>query len=138
MERPGFDRLVAAAFAGEVGAVLCDDASALWRNGRLPLDVSDPRNADRASPGVKALFGVLAAIKTVLDGINLIASGFASLRQGNTTILNGSAYGKRRLARDPICNLHCARQFLAYWNHFLDNIKTPCVESAEFIAGKKQ
>jgi DNA invertase Pin-like site-specific DNA recombinase len=33
-ERPGFDRLVAALCAGEVGAVLCLDASRLARNGR--------------------------------------------------------------------------------------------------------
>jgi DNA invertase Pin-like site-specific DNA recombinase len=32
--RPGFDRLVAAVCAGEVGAVLCLDASRLSRNGR--------------------------------------------------------------------------------------------------------
>ena len=34
MVRPGFDRLVAAVCAGEVGAVLCLDASRLARNGR--------------------------------------------------------------------------------------------------------
>src|SRR5436309_13422856 len=34
MARPGFDRLVAAVCAGEVGAVLCFDASRLARNGR--------------------------------------------------------------------------------------------------------
>src|SRR5215831_4609556 len=34
VERPGFDRLVAALCAGEVGAVLCFDASRLARNGR--------------------------------------------------------------------------------------------------------
>jgi Resolvase, N terminal domain len=34
MSRPGFDRLVAAVCAGEVGAVLCLDASRLSRNGR--------------------------------------------------------------------------------------------------------
>jgi DNA invertase Pin-like site-specific DNA recombinase len=33
-ERPGFDRLVAALYAGEIGAVLCLDASRLARNGR--------------------------------------------------------------------------------------------------------
>lgn len=32
--RPGFDRLVAWLCAGEVGAVLCFDASRLARNGR--------------------------------------------------------------------------------------------------------
>src|SRR6201993_2461530 len=32
--RPGFDRLVAALCAGQVGAVLCLDASRLSRNGR--------------------------------------------------------------------------------------------------------
>ena len=32
--RPGFDRLVATVCAGEVGAVLCLDASRLSRNGR--------------------------------------------------------------------------------------------------------
>ena len=34
VERPGFDRLVAALCAGKVGAVLCLDASRLARNGR--------------------------------------------------------------------------------------------------------
>jgi excisionase family DNA binding protein len=34
VNRPGFDRLVAAVCAGEVGAVLCLDASRLSRNGR--------------------------------------------------------------------------------------------------------
>src|SRR6266446_3564560 len=34
VERPGFDRLVATVCAGEVGAVLCLDASRLARNGR--------------------------------------------------------------------------------------------------------
>src|ERR1700716_1894783 len=34
VERPGFDRLVAALCAGQVGAVLCLDASRLSRNGR--------------------------------------------------------------------------------------------------------
>lgn len=34
VERPGFDRLVAALCAGQVGAVLCLDASRLARNGR--------------------------------------------------------------------------------------------------------
>jgi DNA invertase Pin-like site-specific DNA recombinase len=34
VERPGFDRLVAALCAGEIGAVLCLDASRLARNGR--------------------------------------------------------------------------------------------------------
>lgn len=34
MERPGFERLVAALCAGAVGAVLCVDASRLARNGR--------------------------------------------------------------------------------------------------------
>src|ERR1700757_4905471 len=34
MPRPGFDRLVAWLCAGEVGAVLCFDASRLARNGR--------------------------------------------------------------------------------------------------------
>ena len=34
VERPGFDRLVAASVRGEVGAVLCLDASRLARNGR--------------------------------------------------------------------------------------------------------
>jgi DNA invertase Pin-like site-specific DNA recombinase len=34
VERPGFDRLVAAPCAGQVGAVLCLDASRLARNGR--------------------------------------------------------------------------------------------------------
>jgi DNA invertase Pin-like site-specific DNA recombinase len=34
MARPGFDRLVATVCAGEVGAVLCLDASRLARNGR--------------------------------------------------------------------------------------------------------
>lgn len=34
VNRPGFDRLVAAVCAGEVGAVLCFDASRLSRNGR--------------------------------------------------------------------------------------------------------
>ena len=33
-ERPGFGRLVAALYAGQVGAVLCLDASRLARNGR--------------------------------------------------------------------------------------------------------
>src|SRR3954470_16396315 len=32
--RPGFERLVAALCAGEIGAVLCFDASRLARNGR--------------------------------------------------------------------------------------------------------
>src|SRR6266446_1672773 len=34
VERPGFDRLVAALCGGQVGAVLCLDASRLARNGR--------------------------------------------------------------------------------------------------------
>ena len=34
MARPGFDRLVAWLCAGDVGAVLCFDASRLARNGR--------------------------------------------------------------------------------------------------------
>src|SRR6266851_4842282 len=34
VERPGFDRLVAALCAGQIGAVLCLDASRLARNGR--------------------------------------------------------------------------------------------------------
>jgi DNA invertase Pin-like site-specific DNA recombinase len=34
VERPGFDRLVASLCAGQVGAVLCLDASRLARNGR--------------------------------------------------------------------------------------------------------
>jgi DNA invertase Pin-like site-specific DNA recombinase len=34
MERPGFEKLVAALCAGRVGAVLCLDASRLARNGR--------------------------------------------------------------------------------------------------------
>mgnify|MGYP001814895460 FL=1 len=34
VERPGFDRLVAALCAGQVGAVFCLDASRLARNGR--------------------------------------------------------------------------------------------------------
>ena len=34
VDRPGFNRLVAALCAGEVGAVLCLDASRLSRNGR--------------------------------------------------------------------------------------------------------
>jgi len=34
VERPGFERLVAALCAGQVGAVLCLDASRLARNGR--------------------------------------------------------------------------------------------------------
>src|SRR3982074_3610211 len=34
VERPGFDRLVAALCTGQVGAVLCLDASRLSRNGR--------------------------------------------------------------------------------------------------------
>ena len=34
VDRPGFDRLVAALCAGQVGAVLCLDASRLARNGR--------------------------------------------------------------------------------------------------------
>jgi DNA invertase Pin-like site-specific DNA recombinase len=34
VSRPGFDRLVADLCAGEVGAVLCFDASRLARNGR--------------------------------------------------------------------------------------------------------
>ena len=34
VERPGFDRLVAALCAGQIGAVLCFDASRLARNGR--------------------------------------------------------------------------------------------------------
>ncbi len=34
MARPGFERLVALLCAGEVGAVLCLDASRLARNGR--------------------------------------------------------------------------------------------------------
>ena len=34
MARPGFERLVAGLCAGEVGAVLCFDASRLARNGR--------------------------------------------------------------------------------------------------------
>jgi DNA invertase Pin-like site-specific DNA recombinase len=34
VERPGFERLVALLYAGEVGAVLCLDASRLARNGR--------------------------------------------------------------------------------------------------------
>ena len=34
VERPGFDRLVDALYAGQVGAVLCLDASRLARNGR--------------------------------------------------------------------------------------------------------
>ena len=34
MVRPGFERLVACLCAGEVGAVLCFDASRLARNGR--------------------------------------------------------------------------------------------------------
>src|SRR5262245_6357735 len=34
VERPGFDRLVAALCAGQAGAVLCLDASRLARNGR--------------------------------------------------------------------------------------------------------
>ncbi len=34
VERPGFERLVAGLCAGEVGAVICFDASRLARNGR--------------------------------------------------------------------------------------------------------
>lgn len=34
MARPGFERLVASLYAGEIGAVLCLDASRLARNGR--------------------------------------------------------------------------------------------------------
>ena len=34
VERPGFDRLVAALCSGRIGAVLCLDASRLARNGR--------------------------------------------------------------------------------------------------------
>src|SRR5947209_13598425 len=34
VDRPGFDRLVAALCAGQIGAVLCLDASRLARNGR--------------------------------------------------------------------------------------------------------
>jgi DNA invertase Pin-like site-specific DNA recombinase len=34
VDRPGFERLVASVCAGEVGAVLCFDASRLSRNGR--------------------------------------------------------------------------------------------------------
>jgi DNA invertase Pin-like site-specific DNA recombinase len=69
--RPGFDRLVAALCAGQVGAVLCLDASRLARNGRdwhhllelcglvearvIDLDgVYDPcRPNDRLLPGMK-------------------------------------------------------------------------------------
>ena len=37
VERPGFERLVAALCAGKIGAVLCLDASRLARNGRSPF-----------------------------------------------------------------------------------------------------
>lgn len=39
VERPGFERLVAALCAGQVGAVLCLDASRLARNGRDYLEI---------------------------------------------------------------------------------------------------
>src|SRR6266496_779520 len=41
VDRPGFDRLVAALCAGQVGAVLCLDASRLARNGRYSLPLLD-------------------------------------------------------------------------------------------------
>ncbi|MGE3711816.1 MAG: recombinase family protein, partial [Hyphomicrobiaceae bacterium] len=47
VERPGFERLVAALCAGQVGAVLCLDASRLARNGR------DWHHLSGASPGWK-------------------------------------------------------------------------------------
>jgi DNA invertase Pin-like site-specific DNA recombinase len=46
--RPGFERLVASLCAGEVGAVLCFDASRLARNGR---DWAPPSRALRAGRG---------------------------------------------------------------------------------------
>src|SRR3712207_959168 len=48
--RPGFERLVAWLCAGEVGAVLCLDASRLARNGRdwpHPLELCGPRSGER-------------------------------------------------------------------------------------------
>ena len=58
--RPGFERLVAGLCAGEVGAVLCFDASRLARNGRDWHHLLD-------------LCGLVGARVIDLDGVTILA-----------------------------------------------------------------
>jgi DNA invertase Pin-like site-specific DNA recombinase len=81
MERPGFDRLVAALCAGQVGAVLCLDASRLARNGRdwhhllelcglVEARVIDPDGVyDPCRPNDRLLLGMKGSISEFELGI---------------------------------------------------------------------
>jgi DNA invertase Pin-like site-specific DNA recombinase len=81
VERPGFDRLVAALCAGQVGAVLCLDASRLARNGRdwhhllelcglVEARVIDPDGVyDPCRPNDRLLLGMKGSISEFELGI---------------------------------------------------------------------
>ena len=117
--RPGFDRLVAWLCAGEVGAVLCFDASRLARNGRdwhhllelcglvearvIDLDgVYDPcRPNDRLLLGMKGSIsefelGVLFDLNLAIGGVHPLFEVFTATKG---VILEAGA-GERRAGAD--------------------------------------
>ncbi len=123
VERPGFDRLVAALCAGQVGAVLCLDASRLARNGRdwhhllelcglvearvIDLDgIYDPcRPNDRLLLGMK---GSISEFELGLIRSRMYEAARSKARRGELRIATPIGYTWDRnvgLGVDPDCRL---------------------------------
>src|ERR1700693_3665037 len=124
VERPGFDRLVAALCAGQVGAVLCLDASRLARNGRdwhhllelcglvdarvIDLDgVYDPcRPNDRLLLGMK---GSISEFELGIIRSRMLDAARSKARRGELRISAPIGYSWERhigLGLDPDLRLH--------------------------------
>jgi DNA invertase Pin-like site-specific DNA recombinase len=101
VERPGFDRLVAALCAGQIGAVLCLDASRLARNGRdwhhllelcglVDARVIDPDGVyDPCRPNDRLLLGMKGSISEFELGIlrsRMLEAARSKARRGELRI----------------------------------------------------
>lgn len=125
--RPGFDRLVAWLCAGEVGAVLCFDASRLARNGRdwhhllelcglvearvIDLDgIYDPcRPNDRLLLGMK---GSISEFELGVIRARMFEAARAKASAANcASAFPWATYGTARSAWDSILTCVCRRRF---------------------------
>jgi DNA invertase Pin-like site-specific DNA recombinase len=123
VERPGFDRLVAVLCAGQVGAVLCLDASRLARNGRdwhhllelcglvetrvIDLDgIYDPcRPNDRLLLGMK---GSISEFELGVIRSRMYDAARSKAKRGELRISTPIGYSRDRhagLGLDPDCRL---------------------------------
>src|SRR4051794_1325647 len=148
--RPGFERLVASLCAGEVGAVLCFDASRLSRNGRdwhhllelcglVGARVIDPDGVyDPCRPNDRLLLGMKGSISEFELGIlrsRMLDAARSKARRGELRIAVDAGPGSGPQDSVFTDSGTLLSSFFAYDPHFTGGTFVGIEDSVCFLAG---